>query len=131
MSHAEIEKRLRSGSAGGTRYDFLVAGPLFIADGITPRFLIPATTGIKRIWATVERMPQGSNKENSEIRVEVVYNGDVLATVLIDEDSTDYKSLEIDGAALGQIAKELYLDLNITHVGDVVPGSDLKVYIEV
>jgi hypothetical protein len=131
MSHAEIERRLLDGSAGGMRYDFVVTGPLFIADAVTPSFLLPATTAVKRLFATVGRMPEGTTKANSEIRIEVVYDGDVLSTLLIDQDSTDYKSLEIDGAALGQLAKAKYLDLNITHVGDVVPGSDLKVYIEV
>jgi len=131
MSHAEIERRLLAGTVGGTRYDFIVTGPLFIADAVTPSFLIPATTPVTRIWGTVGRMPQGTTKANSEIRIDVVYDGDVIATVLIDQDSTDYQSLEIDGAALGQLAKDKYLDLNITHVGDVVPGSDLKVYIEV
>src|ERR1035438_3138311 len=131
MSHAEIERRLLEGTTGGTRYDFVVTGPLFIADKITPSFLIPATTPVKRIWGRAERSPQGTTKTNSEIRIQVIYDGDVLSTVLIDQDSVDGKSLEIDGAALGQLAKDVYIDLNITHVGDVVPGSDLKVYIEV
>lgn len=115
---------------GGLRYDFIVTGPLFIADAVTPSFLLPVTTTVKRLWATVGRMPEGTTKANSEIRIEVVYDGVVLATLFIDQDSTGYKSLEIGGAALGQLAKDKYLDLNITHVGDVVPGSDLKVYIE-
>lgn len=137
MSHAEIERRLTEGSsdyvgaAGGTRYDFIVTGPLFIADEVTPSFLLPSTTAVKRVWMTVGRMPQGSSKPNSEVRVEVVYDGNLLATLIIDQDSADFKSLEIDGAALGQIAKDKYIDINITHVGDIVPGSDMKVYIEV
>jgi len=131
MSHAEIERRLLEGTVGGTRYDFIVTGPLFIADGVTPSFLVPTTTSISRVWATVGRLPQGSTKTNSEIRIDVVYDGTVITTLVIDQDVTDYKSLEVDGGALGQLAKEKYININITHVGDVVPGSDMKVYIEV
>lgn len=111
----------------GGQLSFQIEGPLAIQTNAAPPLLMENAYSVRDVSALVQTAPTGS-----AISLEVTQNGLSYCALTIAIDATT--SGPVDGFALGPLAANAQVGLNITSVTETsgtLPGSDLTVTIRI
>ena len=117
-----IDQGLRTLSGG--QYSFQIAGFLAIQTGAAPDISVDAAHAIRDIFAIIK-----GGSENTGIQLTVNLNHAPMCTLSFDPGALSSNS--ISGLALPALKAGDLLSLDVTAVGDTIPGNDLTVILRV
>ena len=109
----------------GGQLTIQIEGPLAIQTNAAPPLIVDTSCSVRDVFAVVQDAPTGA-----PITMQVTQNGNVYCELTIATGAT--ASNVVDGFALGPLAAEATIGLNITSVvqtANTQPGSDLTVTI--
>jgi hypothetical protein len=108
----------------GGQYSFQVGGFLAVQTGAAPDISIEGPRAIRDVFAIVKTAPT-----DAAIELNINLNGSLLCSLSIPADSTS--SNAVRGLLLPTLTTGSLLSLDITSVGQTIPGSDLTVVMRV
>jgi hypothetical protein len=108
----------------GGQYSFQIAGFLAIQTGAAPDISVEGLHLVRDVFAVIKTPPTGS-----DIGLNINLNGTSLCSLSIPANSTT--SNLVPGLMLPVLSAGSLMSLDITSVGQTVPGSDLTVVIRV
>ncbi len=109
----------------GGQFSFQIGGFLAVQAGAAPDIIVDASKVVRDAYAVVKQAPSGA-----PIVISVLLNGNPYFTLTIPDGATTVASA-LDGVSLSPLHYQDQLSLNISGVGQRIPGSGLTVIIRV